>query len=257
MTRSTLTRRKVSGGSALVLVLLAPAGCGGDPESGDGGRAELTVLAASSLTDVYEELATSFEEDNDAEVSFSFGSSTDLAAQAADGAPGDVLSTADEVSMQSAEDAGVTGEVVEFAGNVMVLVTPAGNPAGIDSIDDLEGTTWVRCADEVPCGRVAEAVLEDNSVAAEPASLEDDVRATLDKVVSGEADAGLVYASDAVAAGDDVETVEIPGAEEQLTSYFTTTLEQSESPELAQSWVDLVTSDEGRQALVDAGFDLP
>jgi molybdate transport system substrate-binding protein len=256
MTRRTLTRLKVSGGSALVLALLLPlAGCGGGDQSGAQG--ELTVLAASSLTDVYQELAVSFEEENDVDVSFSFGSSTDLAEQAADGAPGDVLATADETSMQAAEDAGVTGEVVEFATNVMVIVTPAGNPAGIESLEDLEGATWVRCADAVPCGRVAQAVLEDNEITAEPASLEDDVRATLDKVVSGEADAGLVYASDAVAAGDDVETVEIPGAEEELTTYYTTTLEQSEDAELARKWEDLVTSQEGGAALTEAGFTLP
>jgi len=240
---------------ALTLLLLVPlAGCGGD-ETDAGG--ELTVLAASSLTDVYQELAAGFEEENHAEVSFSFGSSTDLAEQAADGAPGDVLSTADATSMQPAEDAGVTGEVVEFAGNVMVIVTPAGNPAGIESLDELEGATWVRCADEVPCGRVARSVLEDNGITAEPASLEEDVRAALDKVVSGEADAGLVYASDAVAAGDDVETVEIPGAEEELTPYFTTTLEQSADPDLAEEWVDLVTSEVGGAALTEAGFTLP
>jgi molybdate transport system substrate-binding protein len=241
---------------ALVLTLLLPlAGCGG-ADSG-GSPDTLTVLAASSLTDVFEDLAAGFEGEHDVTVTFSFGSSTDLAAQAADGAPGDVLATADEVSMQTAEDAGVTGEVVEFAGNVPVIVTPAGNPAGIRSIDDLEGATWVRCADEVPCGRVAVGVLEDHGIAAEPASLEDDVRATLDKVVSGEADAGIVYASDAVAAGEDVETIEIPGADDQLTSYVITTLEQSENSGLAREWVDLVGSDEGRQALEDAGFTLP
>ena len=257
MARSTPTRPKVSGGSALVLALLLPlAGCGsGDDESSSQG--ELTVLAASSLTDVYEELATSFEEQSDVDVTFSFGSSTDLAEQAADGAPGDVLSTADSTSMQTAEDADVTGEVVDFATNVMVIVTPAGNPAGIQSLDDLEGATWVRCADEVPCGRVAQGVLEDNDITAEPASLEEDVRSTLDKVISGEADAGLVYASDAVAAGDGVETIEIPGAEEQLTTYYTTTLEQSEDAEMAQKWTDLVTSEEGGAALTEAGFTLP
>lgn len=240
-----------------LLVLLLPlAGCGSDGDEGDA-EGELTVLAASSLTDVYQDLTANFEEENQADVTFSFGSSTDLAEQAADGAPGDVLSTADATSMQAAEDAGVTGEVVEFATNVMVIVTPADNPAGIESLDDLAGATWVRCADAVPCGRVAQAVLEDNEITAEPASLEEDARATLDKVVSGEADAGLVYASDAVAAGEGVETVGIPGAEEELTTYFTTTLEQSADADLAQAWVDLVTSEEGRTTLTEAGFTLP
>lgn len=235
-------------------LLLALGGCGGEP--GDEGRAELTVLAASSLTDAYQELASSFEEEHDAEVTFAFGSSTDLAAQAADGAPGDVLSTADGESMQVAENAGATDEVVELAGNVMVVVTPAGNPAGIDGIDDLEGSTWVRCADAVPCGRVALSVLADHGVTAEPASLEDDVRATLDKVVSGEADAGLVYATDAVAAGGDVETLEIPGAENRQTTYFAATLVQSADPALARAWLDLVTSPDGRAVLDEAGFTL-
>ena len=86
----------------------------------------------------------------------------------------------------------------------------------------------MRCTDEAPCGKVAAAVLADNDITAEPASLEEDVRATLDKVVSGEADAGLVYATDAVAAGEEVEAIEIPGAESALTSYFVTVLDQSE-----------------------------
>ena len=237
-----------------VLVLVLPlAACGG----GDEGSDQLTVLAAASLTDAYEDLGQRFESEHDVDVTFSFGSSTDLAAQAADGAPGDVLATADQTSMQVAEDAGVTGDVTTFATNVLVIVTPPGNPAGIRSLDDLAGTTWVRCADEAPCGRVALDVLDAHGVTAEPASLEDDVRATLDKVISGEADAGLVYASDAVAAGDDVTTVEIPGAEEQPTSYYLTTLEQSENPDLARAWVDLVTSEDGRRALTDAGFTLP
>jgi molybdate transport system substrate-binding protein len=248
--------------SPTLAVLLLPglvlplAGCG---SNGDGAsdRRELTVLAASSLTDVYQDLATGFEKENDADLTFAFGSSTDLAGQAADGAPGDVLSTADETSMQAAEHAGVTGDVVELATNMMVIVTPAGNRAGIRGLDDLDGATWVRCADAVPCGRVATAVLDDHGVSAEPASLEEDVRSTLDKVISGEADAGLVYASDAVAAGDDVETVEIPGAEEEMTTYLTAVLEQSEDPDLAQDWVDLVTSGEGRKALTEAGFTLP
>ena len=242
-----------------VLVLLLPlAACGGDDgsaEGGDGGR--LTVLAASSLTDVFDELATPFEEEHDADVVFSFDSSTNLAGQVADGAPGDVLATADEASMQLADDAGVSGEVETFATNVLTIVVPKGNPAGIESLDDLADATWVRCSDAVPCGKVALAVLDANDVTAEPVSLEEDVRATLDKVVSGEADAGLVYATDAVAAADDVDAVEIRGAEDELASYCVTTLEQSEDADLAADWVAWVTSTEGQAILRDAGFGSP
>jgi molybdate transport system substrate-binding protein len=251
VTVAAASRRAALNAATGVLLLAPLAACGGT----DGDR--LTVLAASSLTDVYEDLAAEFEQEQDVDVEFSFGSSTDLAAQAADGAPGDVLATADESSMQLAEDAGVTGEVVTFATNVLVIVTPPGNPAGIESLEDLADTTWVRCADDVPCGRVARSVLEANGVTAEPVSLEEDVRSTLDKVISEEAEAGLVYASDAAAAGDDVTTIEIPGAEAHLTSYFAAPLVGAADADLAQAWVDLLTSEAGRQAFTDAGFTLP
>ena len=250
-------------GAAITLLLVGSLGaCGSDDSGTDAGSdadgSTLTVLAAASLTDVFADLATEFEADHDGStVEFSFGSSTDLAEQVADGAPGDVLATADETSMTIAEDAGVTGDVATFATNVLTIVVPAGNPAGIESLADLDGSTWVRCADEAPCGKVAAAVLSDNDITAEPASLEEDVRSTLDKVASGEADAGLVYATDAVAAGDDVEAIAIPGAEDEVTSYFTTVLDQSQDADLAQEWVDFVTSEDGRAVLEKAGFGAP
>lgn len=266
MTSHRVAARRVTTALAALLLAGSLAACGSDDDAGDGADSsgsgdettELTVLAAASLTNVFEDLAGEFEsEHDDTSVTFSFGSSTDLAEQVADGAPGDVLATADETSMTLAEDAGVTGDISTFATNVLTIVTPADNPAGIESLDDLEGSTWVRCTDEAPCGKVAAAVLEDNDITAEPASLEEDVRATLDKVASGEADAGLVYATDAVAAGDDVVAVPIPGAESELTSYFTTVLEQSADADLAQEWVDFVTSEEGLAILEQAGFGKP
>lgn len=241
---------------ALTLALVLAA-CGGEGTAGGDDDPQLTVLAAASLTDVFTELGEAFEEDQQVEVTFSLGSSTDLAQQAADGAPGDVLATADTTSMAIADDAGVTGEVVDFAGNVLVIVTRPGNPQGIESLDDLEGVTWVRCADEVPCGRVAVELLDAAGVTADPVSLEDDVRATLDKVTSGEVDAGLVYATDAVAAGEEVTTVEVPEAADVPTTYAVTSLEQSTDAELAQAWIDLLVSDDGRQVLEEAGFTVP
>ena len=242
---------------ALVLVLVLAAtltACGNDHGDGE----TLQVLAAASLTDVFEDLADTFEGQHPGvEVELSFGSSTDLAEQAADGAPGDVLATADEAAMTIAEDAGVATDPAAFATNVLVIVTPPDNPAGIEDVADLDGATWVRCADQVPCGKAALGVLEAEGVDAEPASLEEDVRATLDKVVSGEADAALVYATDAVAAGDDVATIAIPGAEEQVTTYFLAPLEQTGDADLARAWVDLVASADGRAALTQAGFTLP
>lgn len=233
-----------------LLLLLPLAACGNEGADTTG----LTVLAAASLTDAYEELATPFEEEHDVEVTFSFGSSTDLAEQASDGAPGDVLATADATSMELAEEAGVTGDVETFATNVLTIVTPAGNPAGVQGLGDLADASWVRCADEVPCGRVSLAVLTENDITAQPVSLEEDVRATLDKVMAKEADAGLVYSTDAVAAGDAVEAIAIPGAESNATSYFTTVLEQADNADLAADWVAWVLSDEGQAILAEAGF---
>jgi molybdate transport system substrate-binding protein len=111
--------------------------------------------------------------------------------------------------------------------------------------------------DTAPCGKVAAALLDDNGVTSHPASLEVDVKAVLAKVTSGEADAGIVYATDAVAAGDAVQVFDIPHADEEITSYPIATLDQSGDPDLAQQFVDLVLSGEGRRVLGDAGFGAP
>ncbi len=244
--------------TAVALAAALPLAACGDSGGSADGDGTLTVLAASSLTDVFTELAATFEAEHEGvQVDFSFGSSTDLAEQAADGAPGDVLATADETSMDLAVDAGAATDTATFATNQLVIVVPPDNPAGIEALDDLADATWVRCVDDAPCGRVAMAVLDGADVDAEPASLEQDVRAALDKVIAGEADAGLVYASDAVAAGDAVTAIPIDGAEDELTSYYIAALEQAGDGELAQDWIELVTGEEGRAALEDAGFTLP
>lgn len=238
-----------------VLLLLTPglSGCGGDDEK------TLQVLAAASLTEAFTGLAADFEADHEGvEVELILGSSTDLAESAADGAPGDVLATADETSMQIAVEAEMTGaDPAPFAENQLVIVTAPGNPAGIDSLDDLADVTWIRCADEVPCGRVALNLLDDAGVTADPVSLEVDVKTTLERVTAGEADAGLVYASDAVAAGDAVETVPVEGAEEFPAVYYITPLSQSADDRLAAEWIALVDGPAGRLPLEEAGFSVP
>ncbi len=241
-------------GLLLCLVLVVVAGCGDD-----GDERTIQVLAAASLTEAFTTLADDFEADHDGvKVELLFGSSTDLAATASDGAPGDVLATADETSMQVAVHAGVTeADPTTFAENQLVIVTAPGNPADIESLDDLADVVWVRCADDVPCGRVALSLLTDADVSAEPVSLEVDVKAALEKVTTGEADAGLVYASDAVAAGDAVEAVPIAGAEEFPAVYRIAPLTQSVDGGLAADWIELVSSPEGRSALDDAGFSAP
>ena len=156
------------------------------------------LAAASPDRRVRRSWPTGFEDEHDVDVTFSFGSSTDLAEQVADGAPGDVLATADETSMGLAEDGGVTGEVETFATNVLTIVVPPGNPAGIESPRRPRGpgVDWVRCADEVPCGKRSRwRRSPPTPVTAEPVSRGGGRQRRPRQVVSGEADAGLVYAT--------------------------------------------------------------
>ena len=238
--------------AALVLILPVTA-CGADE-----GDPTLTVLAAASLTGTFTELAETFEARNEGvEVELVLGSSTALAEQVLDGAPGDVLATADEPSMEAASQA--TAEAPQaFATNTLTLVTPVGNPADIASVADLDSpdVDFVACAVTAPCGALAADLLETAGVEAAPASEEVDVKAVLGRVTQGEADAGLVYRTDAVAAGDDVTEVEVPEAEDLSTTYLVAPLRSAEGEraDLAADFVALVRSAEGQQLLADAGF---
>ena len=191
-------------------------------------------------------------------VKLAFDSSATLAQQAAGGAPADVLATADTTTMDSAKSP-LASTPQNFATNVMVVVTPSDNPQGITKFSDLNsgGVTYVVCVDTAPCGKVAGALLEQDHITAKPASAEVDVKSVLAKVTEGEADAGIVYATDAVSAGDAVNTIQIPGTTRQTTTYPIVILEQSEQSDLAKEFVDLVMSNEGQQVLENDGFGAP
>jgi len=248
--------RRIAAGAAALALTASLTACGGN-DAATPDHHVLRVLAASSLTDVFTGFEKTFEAAHPGvDVQLSFGSSTDLAAQAADGAPGDVLATADHDSMVSAGDVALDHDD-EFATNVLVIATPAGNPQHIASLADLVGKTWVRCDPDAPCGKVADKVLAAQHVTAQPASNEPDARSTLDKVVSGEADAGLVYATDAKSAGKDVTAVAIPGADQAMAQYYISALKQTTDATLAADWVSLVTGADGQAALAKAGFGKP
>lgn len=233
----------------LVAALLFPAlGCAAEEDT-------LTVLAAASLAGPFTSFAESFEETHPGvEVRLAFASSATLAQQALDGAPADVLATADVATMERAEPV-LAGRARTFATNRLSLAVPADNPAGIEQARDLgrPGVRLVACVETAPCGALAADVL--NDLGATPVSLEVDVSAVLSKVVTREADAGLVYRSDVVAGGDAVTGIPLPGA--PTTSYRIATVSHAAQPDLAEEFVALAVSDEGRQVLADAGFGTP
>jgi molybdate transport system substrate-binding protein len=256
-------RRRI--GSAVTLLLLGAmvTACGSDAKASASGstRANLTVYAASSLTDTFTELGTRFEAAHEGtRVSFSFGGSSDLVAQIEQGAPADVFASADTANMDKAVAAKVVeGQPVDFASNTLEIAVPPDNPAGVASLQDLAkpGTTVVVCAPEVPCGAATQQVERSAGLDIEPVSEEQAVTDVLTKVQSGEADAGLVYVTDVQAAGDRVEGVPFPESSAAVNTYPIAALTESENAELARKFVDLVTGDEGRTVLADAGFGSP
>lgn len=258
------TRRRVVAATALTVAVLAPlAACGGDfdgsgGESGsDGSQVELTVLAAASLTDVFQEAGEVYEKENPGtRLTFSFAGSQELAAQVNQGAPADVLATADTKTMDGLE--GETGEPSLFARNRLVIAVGPGNPEKVDELADLVDTNIkvVLAASEVPVGRYSREALDKQDLEVKAVSQEVNVRAVLSKVELGEADAGIVYATDAAGA-DKVDTVDIPDEENALASYPAATLNTTQDEEASAAFVAWLTSPEARKILAEAGFQKP
>lgn len=258
------TRTLVSLTVAL-LAALALAGCGPDGSSSSGGssstKGTINVLGAASLTETFTTLGKQFEADHPGvTVKLAFDSSATLAEQVNQGAPADVLATADEDTMKTVVDDGGTASSPQlFATNHLQMVVPAKNPAGITTFTDLDkaGVKYVVCVDTAPCGKLAKTVLANTGIKAKPVSEEVDVKAVESKVEQDEADAGLVYATDAVAAGNSVKPIDIPTSNENLNSYPIAALKGSKKPTLAEQFVALVRSAKGQKVLADAGFGKP
>lgn len=222
---------------------------------------DITVFAAASLKNTFTELGTLYEKENPgSQVHFSFAGSSDLAAQLDQGAPADVFASADTDNMTKVVDAGlVLGTPVDFAANTLTIVVAPGNPKNINSFADLNrpGTLVVTCAPQVPCGSATRKVETRTGIDLAPVSEESSVTDVLNKVTAGQADAGLVYVTDAAGAGDKATAVAFPEAAQAVNIYPIATLAQSKSPESAQRFVDLVTGPEGRAVLTKAGFAQP
>ena len=221
---------------------------------------QLTVLAAASLTESFTKIGQQFEAAHPGtRVVFSFGASSTLATQITQGAPADVFASASKKNMDSvvAADA-ATGPQI-FAENVMEIAVPPDNPAGIAQLSDLAKSSVkvVLCAQEVPCGSTARQVFTNAKLTVKPVSNEVDVKSTLSKVELGEADAGVVYVTDVMAAGSKVKGITIPDDVNASTSYPIAPLTGSEHPDLAKAFVDYVLSSDGATVLGEAGFEKP
>ncbi|MDK8305965.1 molybdate ABC transporter substrate-binding protein [Corynebacterium imitans] len=213
---------------------------------------ELTVLGAASTRVLNEDL-DGLSEDS---LTFVNAGSSALVQQLADGAPGDVFISADEKHMDDAVEAGLVRDPQVVATNSMVLVVPKGNPAGIESVHDLENedVKLVLCDSQVPCGAVSKQLSQANSLELNPVSLEHNVADTLGKVVTGEADAAFVYRTDAAAAGDEVEVIDIPHAEEFPNSLVAGVVITTEHPDDAAALVALLGSDKAASLWEKHGF---
>ena len=261
--------------SCMLLAYLAVGGlmaCGGS-SSGDGGEksegSTLTVLAASSLTDAFEELRGAFEEQNEGvAVNTSFAGSSELLAQIQQGAPADVFASADEAKMDTALEEGLVTDPEVFARNRPAVIVPNDNPAAIEEFRDLaEADAQIVLAEEaVPIARYAEEVLDNadveygvgfaQRVRDKIVSREANVRASANRIALGEADATFIYESDVTEdIRDRVRVVEIPEELNVVATYPIAKIEDSQNPELAQAWVDLVLSDEGQRVLERYNFE--
>lgn len=261
---------------ALVVALagvLALAGCAAGPVRSDTDPAgaataepvgeeltgELSIFAAASLQGAFDELATAFEQRHPSldVLPVGYDGSATLATQIVEGAAVDVFASADEITMQKVVDAGLAEDPAPFATNTLALVVPPGNPGDVTGLADLADPDLivVLCAVAVPCGAASVALLEAQGVTVDADSHEQNVTAVATKVATGEADAGLVYVTDATDA--DLDTVAVPGAEDVVNRYPIVALADAAHPAAAAAFVAFVQGPDGQRVLAAYGFGAP
>ena len=219
------------------------------------------MFAAASLKDTFTTLGEQFEASHGGtKVTFNFAGSADLVAQLQQGAPADVFASADAKNMAKATSDNLTdGSPVTFASNTLEIAVPPDNPAKIASFEDLTkaGVKVVVCAPEVPCGSATDKIEAATGITLQPVSEESAVTDVLNKVQTGEADAGLVYLTDVRSAGGKVTGVPFPESSKAVNEYPIAPLTASKNKELAREFAELVTGPKGQKVLADAGFAKP
>lgn len=254
---------------ALLAIGVLVVGCGDDRTAGTttdegsdaGPTGEITVSAAASLTGVFTELGSAFERGHPGTtVRFNFDSSGSLATQIEAGALADVFASADATTLDRLVGAGlVDGSPVVFARNLLTIVVKPGNPGGVTSLADLAAAGVVSlCAETAPCGRYAADVLSRAGVAlpVETVTRAQNATATLAAVAGGDADAGIVYVTDAMASPD-VDRIEIPERDNVVADYPVAMVAGAANPDAALAFVEYVAGDDAREVLEAAGFLAP
>jgi molybdate transport system substrate-binding protein len=231
-----------------------------DAPAGSTLEGDITVFAAASLTDAFDEVGGAFEEANpDVSVELNYGPSSGLREQIIEGAPADVFASANTSNMDQVVEADAAAEPEDFATNQLQIVVPEGNPGDVTGLDDFANGDLLigLCAEDVPCGEFGREVLANAEVEPSVDTEEPDVRALLTKVEAGELDAGIVHVTDVLSAGDAVEGIEIPADDNVTATYPLATLAESGNTEVADAFVAFVLSDEGQAILASYGFDAP
>ncbi len=250
----------------VVAAATVAAGCGGSTTgsaspSPSGAASKLTgpltVLAAASLTEAFNDTRKTLETANSGlAITYSFAGSQQLVSQIQNGAPADVVATADQASMSTLSTAGLVDPPTVFAHNKLEIAVAPGNPKGVKGLADLArpDLAVVLADPSVPAGKFAKQALTKASVTVTPKSLELDVKSVLQKVSTGEADAGIVYVTDVTAAGSKVTGVTIPDDQNVIATYPIAVVKASTHAAAARAFVDEIVSGDGQKALLARGF---
>jgi molybdate transport system substrate-binding protein len=219
----------------------------------------ITVSAAASLTEAFTKMAADFEQANPGTtITPNFAASSALVTQIQGGAPADAFASADGTNMQKLVSGGqVKAEPTVFAANELTIVVKKGNPKNVKSLADLANLGVVSlCADAVPCGKYAAQALSQAGVTIPPEKVTKgaDVKTTLSAVSVGDADAAIVYTTDAKAAGTTVQSVRIPAWLNVYAIYPIAPVASSQNLDLANAFVKYTVSPAGQKTLASFGF---